>query len=307
VSDNRPSKLALEQKQVEDFLRAAGIAHSRIERGGDPPDVLVYFDEGVPLGIEITEYHPEQGRAAAQKRWSQLLETLESLRADVASLHGVKINVTFRDPELPPHRYHTALAQELIRCVKDQAQAGLEVGDYREICFVNWPLDRPLKKSSDGWLYGAETWQLLSEHLTLVELKRWRWPILDPIPISNYQTQTGWCTPNSGALRSALEKKEADLRVAIQQGRYRPVEPLWLLIIANNPNDISSFAHGSTRLREAVDDSGFPFAGSVFQEVWMSDAFGHQPPHRLYPREGHESTSRTIAGVGDELAGEKPE
>jgi len=112
-----------------------------------------------------------------------------------------------------------------------------------------------------------------------------------PLPVTSYQAQAAWCSPCNEALRLVLDRKDGAIRTAIADGRISAIGPLWLLIVANNPNDISSFAFASAELKIAIDACGFDFEASVFQEVWMLDGCHSGRVQRLYPWESIRSAS----------------
>ena len=58
---------------------ALGLTSSRIEKGPDPPDVIVRGDGSSSLGIEVTEYHPERNRVGMETRAGQFRRTLDTL------------------------------------------------------------------------------------------------------------------------------------------------------------------------------------------------------------------------------------
>jgi hypothetical protein len=282
VSDPRVAKQDLELNQVRAFLRGAGVPYTRLERGGDPPDVVVHRDGSPPFGIEVTEYHPQEGRVAVQTRWEQFRETIDPLVAAQPLLAGVQISLTFRDPLIPQRRHHAALAGEVVRCAVFLRQGGWEGPRPRSLYFLDMGRRRFDRIDTDDWIFSAADWPELATHVSQLDLRHHP-AIPYPLPISNYQAQAAWCSPSGDALRDALDRKEAAVRAAVDQGRYAPGEPLWLLVVANNLNDISSFAFADERFKEALDDSGFDFQASVFQEVWMSEGCGPRRALQLHP------------------------
>jgi hypothetical protein len=281
VSDPRAAKQERELNQVGEFLRRARVPYTCLERGGDPPDVVVHRNESSPLGIEVTEYHPQDGRVGVQTRWEQFREVLDPLLAARPLLAGVQISLTFHDHSVPKRSHHASLAREVVRCAEFVRQCGWEGTRHRSLYFLDTGGQHFDRIGPDEWIFSAADWPELAAHVNQLELRYYG--VLYPLPISNYPVEGAWCSPSADALRASLDRKEAAVRAAIDQGRYAPGWPLWLLIVANNPNDISSFAFADEGLKEALDSSGFDFQASVFQEVWMSEGCGPKRVLRLHP------------------------
>ena len=62
MSDPAPPNKDLELKPGPYVPPGSGhLLDTSLERGADPPDIVVYRDGNPPLGIEVTEYHPQDG------------------------------------------------------------------------------------------------------------------------------------------------------------------------------------------------------------------------------------------------------
>jgi hypothetical protein len=91
-------------------------------------------------------------------------------------------------------------------------------------------------------------------------------------------------TNRGKAFRELLEKKKERIVQATRQGKYLKMEsPLWLLIRCNTNRDLRSEIFGSEDLRYAVDESGFDFANSPFDEIWLMEGTSNGRSQRLYP------------------------
>jgi hypothetical protein len=284
VSDPRTAKQALELNQVREFLCGARVPYTRVERGDDPPDLVVHREGSLPLGIEVTEYHPQDQRVAFEKRWKEFQDAIDPLLEVRPLLAGIGIHLSFHDPRVPQHRYHYALALEVVRCTEFVRQEGWDGARPLSLSFLDMGEQRLDRLDQDDWILGAADWPELKEHVSHLDIVDHH--VLYRLPISSYQADTAGCSPSADALRRILDGKEYAIRKAIKRGRYAPAGPLWLLVVANNVNDLSSFAFADGGLKGALDSSGFDFQASVFQEVWMSEACGPGRALRLYPWDG---------------------
>jgi hypothetical protein len=81
-----------------------------------------------------------------------------------------------------------------------------------------------------------------------------------------------------------LEDKDERIREATRAGKYLKAESLlWLLIVSNTREDLSSWIFGDWQLKQPVDHSGFDFSNSPFDEVWLMDQAAGGRSHRIYP------------------------
>lgn len=282
MADPRPGKQDLELRQVSAFLRAVRIPYVRLERGPDPPDVAAHRNGDGPLWIEVTEHHPQNERVAVQKRWGQFQETIHPLIAAQPLLTGVHISLSFRDSLVPSRHRHAALANEAVRCALSARQDGWEGPGRRSICFLGAVMQQV---GENDWVLPAAAWPELAAHVSQLELRYYP-GLHEPLFSSNFQAQGAWSSPTGETLRDVLDRKETAMRAAIDQGRHTLGGPLWLLLVANNLSDMSSFAFASDRLKDALDDSGFDFGTSVFQEIWMLEGCGAGRARRLHPWDG---------------------
>ena len=212
-------------------------------------------------------------------RYDRFKGTVTSLLESRPHLNGIQISLSFHDHRVPTLRDHGKLAAEVIRCVEFVRQSGLgRKGGPSLLCF----LDITWRGSGAVGAWPPLIGPYLRQHVSQLDLHQYH--ISHPLLISCWQAQGDWCSPSADALRAALEKKQDDVRKAVDQSRYTPDGPLWLLVVANNLNDISSFAFtDDKRLKDAVNGSGFDFQASVFEEVWMLEGCGDGRAHATPP------------------------
>jgi hypothetical protein len=274
MSDPRITKAKREQNQVRAFLGGRGIAYVGLDRGTDPPDVIVHQDGKPPIEIEVIEYHPEDGRVGIEKRWRQLKKELDSQIKERPLLKGVSVNPIFHDAMIPKLPYHRTIAEELVRCAEYAFGRGWVGRELCKLLFRDNVESASYVKISHDWLdLPSKEWSVLAKHVNVLYLQH------DPFdfhfPSNNFQTQTARRSPYAAAILAHLERKEEKVRKAVQDGRYSKGEgPLWLLIVSNTLGDLSSFAFGNDRLRQAIEESGFDFEGSLFDRVWLIDESG---------------------------------
>ncbi len=283
MSDPRPTKKGRERGQVRAFLNGLRMPFQTLEDGQDPPDVRV-IRLGLPsLSIEVTEYHPQDDRVGREKRWKQLQDTLFGLIKKRPLLEGVYISPIFKDFKIPQQTYHGQLSEELVQCVEYARARGWVIQRWRKLAFQQYVEPGKVLPIPPDWIIlPAKEWKLLAKYIDVVYL--FQIPGGGFMPSNNPQAQTAYCSPYGAAFLSLLEEKEESVRTAIMKGKYSKGESLlWLLIVCNTIADLSSRIFGSEDLRHAVDESGFDFANSPFDEVWLMDESGGGRSQRIHP------------------------
>jgi hypothetical protein len=256
---------------------------SRLGDGPDPPDVHV-FREGLPtLDIEVREYHPASDRVAMEERARELREILDGLIGRLPSLKGVAVRLLVQDAKMPRRSRQRAIAEELVRCIESVLSRGWVSGGRFELSFLNHVKPGTYDEDVIGSLdLSAKEWPLVAEHMRQVDLHLTAFDYFFPSGV--YQAQSAFCSPRDDAFRSILEGKERRLDNAIRKGRYSKGEsPLWLLIPVNVSNDLSSFVFNNVRLKQSIDECGFDFQSSVFDEVWLTDETGGGKSQCVHP------------------------
>ncbi len=162
-----PTQEQEERIYLDKFLEALGICPDRIDRGSDPPD-LVMTIKGQRVAVEATGFHSaatgEVGhpRRSVEQEWDAIRETISERRQAHPELDSVNCRIAFKGLLVPPRRQHMAFADELISLVQDKADqvtdtpvqwAGLdgypllteyldEVALSRPGCYTTWDWDR---------------------------------------------------------------------------------------------------------------------------------------------------------------------
>jgi hypothetical protein len=292
VSDLGGAQAEREHKQVRAFLANLGIAYSRLSSGNDPPDVVVHRGNMPAIEIEVTEYHPEDDRVGIEKRWQQLRDLLYSAIKEHPQLKGVSITPVFRDPRLPQRRHHPAIAESLCACAEHLLHQGWAGPERLRVVFVDYVDPGFYRRMGPRQhVLPAREWPILARHVNVIYMQSISWN--GYFPVNNPQAQTAWCSPYPAAFLDILERKESKIRSAIHTGRHSKGEgPLLLLIVSNVPGDLSSSVFGDEHLEEVIRESGFDFEGSVFDEIWLMEAYSGES-QCLFPwaRQGGEGLS----------------
>jgi hypothetical protein len=281
VSDSRLAKIQREQDQVHAFLNGRGIAFDRLDEGPDPPDVIAHRDGLPPLGIEITEYHPEGDRVGMEDRARQFRGTFDDLIARLPSLKGIAVSVVFKDARIPSLRRHEDIANEILRCMLYLSRpARIEFSGIK----LSFQDDSPRPLGHHWSALPAQEWPVLAKYVSSLELNGFSHDY--HLPCSCRQAQAAFSSPFAAAFSSLLEGKAERICKATQRERYKKSNsPLWLLIVSNRRNDLGSHIWGDPHLRTAIEESGFDFVESPFNEVWlMAEVLGGKS-QRLYPWE----------------------
>jgi hypothetical protein len=283
MSDLRLTKKEREKAQVRAFLVGRRMPFQSLEDGPDPPDVRVLRDGLPSLGVEVTEYHPDADRVGIQLRWSQLREILDELIRQSPALKGVHIGPIFQDNRIPSRSRHLAIAEELVRCAEHSVKQGWLGQGELKLSFQEWVPPTKCYPMTCAWfVFSAREWPTLARFVSVLNL--FSIDFAGYLPTNNPQAQAAYCSPYGDAFLTLLEEKERSIRTAIAEAKYLKGEsPLWLLIGCNTKGDLSSEIFGSEDLRRAVDESGFDFANSPFDEVWLMDDIGGGRSQRIYP------------------------
>jgi hypothetical protein len=294
MSDPRPEKKAREKGQVRAFLGSRLLSFKGIEEGQDPPDVQVIQDGFPALNIEITEYHAEVGRVGIEKRWRQLAETIYDLIKQRPALKGVSADPIFLDHRIPSRIHHGEIACELLRCAEFVLDHGwLEIGN-RKLSFQSWVSTGLCYPITPSWtVLPASEWPTLAKHVSAVTVSKIDFAGF--LPSNNPQAQSAYSSPYAGAFLSLLEEKEDSIRRAIRTGKYaKSNSALLLLIVCNTRGDLSSEIFGDWQIKPSLDECGFDFQNSVFDEIWLMDEIGGGKSQRLHPWDDriHAATSR---------------
>jgi hypothetical protein len=279
MSDPNPLKTKEEVDQVRSFLHGRSIEFLDARRGSDPPDVIV-DREGLPqLEIEVTKYHPEQGRVGMEKRAKQFGEVLDGLIRQSPRLRGVAVAVHFRDTRMPSTSQHVPIASEMIRFIEHCVDQGWVIENDRRFSVVAGC--QALVCVGDFFILPVARWPLLAKYVSVVYLSRMSVEVY--LPSQNFYAQAGYCSPYPEAFLEIFTKKENKVREAIKLGRYaKQGGPLFLLVLCNIKNDLTSEIYGADGLQESVKESGFDFDNSLFDEIWLME-LERGRSKRLYP------------------------
>jgi hypothetical protein len=280
MSDLNSRQTQEEMDDVRSFLNGRLMGFSNLRRGSDPPDVIV-DREGLPqLGIEHTTYHPEADRVGMERRAKEFKGVLDGLIVQSPKLKGVSVAVHFRDTAMPGDRRHTSIAIEMVRFIEHAVDQGWVIDQCRRFSVVHGCEE--LTCLGDFFVLPAEGWSVLAKYVSVVYLFRIQWD--GYLPSQNFYAQSGYCSPYPEAFLKVFSRKEQKVRKAIELGKYaKGCSPLYLLVVCNTRDDLTSEIYGSDGLQDAVEESGFDFANSVFDEIWLMDSRGGGRSQRLYP------------------------
>jgi hypothetical protein len=292
MSGARTSQAELEHDQVRAFLVNRGLTFSRLDRGSDPPDLIVLRSNLPPLEIEVTEYHPQRDRVGIEDRWRQLRSALDRSIEERSRLKGLSLTPIFRDRRLPRLRHHKAIAETVATCVEFIVNQGWIGHERCKVFFADHPVGARYRMMGTRQLVlPREEWPVLARHLSALYIDSFPWD--GHLPTNNPQAQAGWCSPYPAAFLGILERKEQSVRRAIEAGKYSKGEgDLLLLIVCNVPGDLTSSIFGDENLEEVIGEVSFDFEGSVFDEVWLMEAISGCS-QRLYPTGASSGEGRT--------------
>jgi hypothetical protein len=227
------------------------------------------------VGVELTDYHSGD-RAEVEHRWEkQLLGEIEKVRVNVPTVLNASIEVDFNDPRgfnhprLPRRSEHRQVAEQLVRAV-EAALPKIPAGILTSVCFIPRATLERMPSNAPGLFFLArEDFPAAADHFNVLKV-RWHPDGVLPL-VTCPRLLAGWASPHADVFTSILEKKGAANYDT--QGR-----PLWLLIVADLENDRESHVVPTDgeyldHLHEQVAATGFDFAGSQFQQVWLFSEF----------------------------------
>jgi lambda repressor-like predicted transcriptional regulator len=281
MSDPSPEKWQRDKQLTEAFLQPIGFAYSSLERGSDPPDVSVKLRDSLMLHVELTDYHPNWDRVGLEKRSRSFRQLLDQLICSRESLKGVFIRTVFKDERIPSERLHLQIGEEVIRVAESMVNQGWanEVGI--NVSFTNQDMPTSPHIFSSWCLLAKEESPILFKSINTIHVSSFEFS--GYLPCAEPFAQAAYCSPYPEAFLDLLTKKEQKMRNAELVGSYVPgLAPLWLLIVCNNRGDLSSEIFGSEWLQESVEECGFDFQGSAFNEFWLMRESGGVP-QRLHP------------------------
>jgi hypothetical protein len=284
-----------EKRQAAAFLQGV-LVYDHLECvKPDPPDVRVWRSSSPVLNLELTEYHADEKQVAKTMRWATgLWPKVDARRRTDVMLGDIYGFVVFSDQKLPSltKREVDQFAGELV-ALAGQVARRLGVGDERKIHFlpradaVSHPFVPPVLH-----LLPKEDWPTISEHIEAVTFRK--------LPLSTWerwmcpQTDAGFTNIDAAQFRRDLEKKDLKIREVFQDlQRFPPNVPLWLVIIADMTNDMTSHLFPTndedrTELIGAIRSAGYNFANSPFDAVWLYSDFC-QLRLQLFPATGLET------------------
>jgi len=293
----RANQKEKERHHVERFLRTFCCGRDddlAVESRNEPePDVLVrgaslarFAGAGTDgVAVEVTEYHPAASgpgpfqRVAVASRWQdELLPAINAAKQVRPALQSVFARLDFHDPLLPRKRDHQAIAEDLVRAIEELV-GRIPLGRPVEAFFLARDiLAEPWMIAPRGTYLASEDFPLASQHFRMIHLEcdpdRW-WPDWQCPMI-----MTGPMAPSAKTFAHIFKDKAA--KKYDTKGM-----PLWLLIVAEFTNDVESHIFPLDEgelayLREQICATGFDFAASQFQQVWLFSEF-MQRALPLYP------------------------
>ena len=187
--------------------------------------------------------------------------------------------MVFSDNKLPGLRNREVeqLADEIV-ILAEQVTPTLGTSGELKVSFAprsdvaSFPVIRP------GWhRFANEDWPLSSLHLTAITFSKFSvsWP-----PWSCPQVNTGYSRVRAATFGSIFDEKDSKVRKVLQDiKRFPPDVPLWLVIISDVFNDITSHLFPSSKedrdeLFRTIHESGYDLTMSPFTEVWLYAEFG---------------------------------
>jgi hypothetical protein len=226
---------------------------------------------------------------AANSQWNvRLWPKIEELMKQEPSLKDIHAFVAFSGSEVPslPKPQFEGLATELVKLA---GQVGPTLADAEElkISFMSRSSGSSLPGIRPGWGFlPSEDWPLSAKHIAAVTFMRfphgwhrWQCP----------QADTGWTRQTTGKFRDIfIGKEEKVRRVLHETTRFVPGVPIWLVIVSDRNNDMTSHLFPTSRedreeLFAMIEASNYDFMKSPFDQVWLYADFG-QLKLRLFPR-----------------------
>jgi hypothetical protein len=237
----------------------------------------------------LTEYHVDERKVATTKRWAtELWPRIDAIRRTNAELGDIYGFVVFSDQILPSLRKPEAdqFATEIV-ALAVQVGRPLDVGRERKISFLpradalKYPFIPPVWQ-----LLPKEDWPTASKHIEAVTFRKLPLPTWERWTCP--QTDAGFTNIAATQFRSILEEKDRKVREVLEDTqRFPPDVPLWLVIIADMMNDLTSHLFPTndedrTELLGAIRNAGYDFRSSSFEAVWLYSDFSRSKL-RLFP------------------------
>jgi hypothetical protein len=129
--------------------------------------------------------------------------------------------------------------------------------------------------SYPNWLHlSGKQWPILASYLNTVTVSRIPYEVY--LPCNSGQAQTAWVSPSSDAWDSLLAAKNLDVQKKVDSGKYSKEDrELWLLVVGDRSNDLSSTLIMGQELKDTLDRCSFDFNMSNFDRVWaLSESSG---------------------------------
>jgi hypothetical protein len=278
-----------EKQHAELFLH--GLVEYKQLDDGEAPDFWVRRDGRVDFGLEITEYHPpaegcrQARRCEIEARWrEEIWPKLDSERRKLQSLEEIAVDFHFRDPRLPQGREHALLVQELIQAVSKFAHDVNPYGNGIEVCFGPSETVKRAGGHLGRWRFlPDDEWPCSARHISSLAIRLWpglHWP-----PWNCPLLDAAWPSPVAEEFVKVLCNKASKFTP-----RSKSDLPIWLLIVCETQNDLQSHSVPSNpqdakHLVEAIEQCGFAFNKSPFEQVWLLSEFNGRKT-QLYPA-GH--------------------
>jgi hypothetical protein len=309
----RLSQKTAEQSHVESFFRSllGGNATDIVVESRDPPEPDTYVHcvrlaelvgEGVEgIYVEETKYHPTaQGyepfrRVYLDSRWhDELFPQILAVRQATPALRSVSAEIHFNQGRLLERKNFLAVAKELGRAM-ETALPRIPLGRRVQLCFFAKEIIARIPAAFGNMMFlASEDFPLVAKTFSVIYLRfdpEWPWHVW-----TCPEMDAGWNAPSAGQFAERLEDKLQKAKKYDTQG-----QPLWLLIVAELMNDRESHVfpreeEGIQFLHDQVAGTGFDFALSPFQQVWLYSEFSGGTV-RLYP------VGQTAAG--SDSAGER--
>jgi hypothetical protein len=247
----------------------------------DPPDIRVWCNGSPVVELEFTEYHVNHEEVATSDRWANLLwPKVDELRRKDDALKAVGAWVNFFDTKLPSlgKKEIEQFANELVELAR-QVTSTLGSSEDLKISFSPRSTTGKYPVIQCGWhRFPGEDWPLISLHLNTVKFTKT--PVVWP-RWHCYQTDSGWMSLKVETFGKIFEDKERKVRNKLGAGIQTRGVPLWLVIVSDLLNDLSSHVFPSNEwdseeLFRIIRATGYDFAGSPFSQVWLFSEFTRQ-------------------------------
>lgn len=270
------SKQRREKQHVERFLKAVGIDCTALERGADPPDVIVTTNDS-RIALEVTEYHTRRdgkpARTAFQSNWNRLWQEIDRERIQ-RSLKGVHCRIDLRNEHLPSKTRTADFVHELV-CVVERA-TGRMAGSELTVNLLPANVQQWCPTTAGEIVESSEQFPALDQHVTELHVSpsntdwpRWTCPAAAAAMIC----------PDAETFRVLAEKKGGNDWCV-------PGARRWLLIVCGLLNDVGSHVFPDSKQDRAELEQALEPAThwlKKFDEVWLFSEFDGRCL-RLHPR-----------------------